>query len=235
MAIAVTFEISTKPQATSIFRSVLLRVLLPTLITLLVVRVLAKLFGLSGYELVADAAEVAGISPYVGFVSQMGAFLWCAAVAICLFSVWAVRGRDKATRTWRSFFWASGLLTLVLLLDDAFQIHETYDQLFRFVGWDTSSLDHLQNAFELIFFLIYGALISLYGTRFRSVLKQTHVSILFVAIALFGLSIGVDQLPEHWYEHHTIEETFKILGIVAWLTYFAYTGRDYLRRSLGKT
>jgi hypothetical protein len=70
-------------------------------------------------DLMRHPTAVARMEFYTGFLSQIGIFFWAAAAAICLCSAWVLRdGRDRHSLRW--FLVASGLLTLVLGIDDVF-------------------------------------------------------------------------------------------------------------------
>jgi hypothetical protein len=56
-----------------------------------------------------------------GYLSYMGACLWCAAAAIALFCGAVLRrGRQPAA----SFFIATGLISTMMLVDDLFMMHD---------------------------------------------------------------------------------------------------------------
>lgn len=78
-------------------------------------------FGLG--RLTRDLASIGGLPPFAGFLSQAGLLLWAASAAICLVGARALTGRGNSRAT-RSFLTSAGLLTVLLCIDDAFQLHE---------------------------------------------------------------------------------------------------------------
>lgn len=163
-----------------------------------------------------DPTAVLQASPFVGLLSNLGVLLWCTATAVCLFCAAVLRCqslREEAPR----FFLAAGLLTLLLLVDDLFRLHDfilpTYGGL-------------AQEAF----YLSYGGLAGLYLIRFRVVLLKTDFPLLVAALGLLGSSVLLDVLPETllpW--HFLVEDGLKLLGIVGWAGYWASTGLQAVR------
>ena len=166
--------------------------------------------------LTRDPTAVAGVHPLTGLVSNLGILLWCASAALCLFSATVLHrtGADRATH--RLIFWA-GIVTVVLLLDDLFLLHERiYPAVFG-VG-------------ERAVFGVYGAMLLTYFSVYRNVLARTDPSLLVVALACFGVSLIVDQGPESILPAHLLfEDGFKFLGIASWFGYFSTLCYEQLR------
>ena len=73
--------------------------------------------GISIGELTRDPVGFLGGSFYTGFLSQVGIFFWASSAAICLFSA-HILSRSSNVHKLKNFLIASGLLTLLLGLDD---------------------------------------------------------------------------------------------------------------------
>ncbi|RDV14734.1 hypothetical protein DXT99_13595 [Pontibacter diazotrophicus] len=161
-----------------------------------------------------EPVAVAGLPFYVGFISNMGMLFWCAAAVLCIFS-WLVFRQNESEKTLSSFLLYFGLLTLALLFDDFFQLH---DYIFLF---------YLPISEKLIF-LSYGILMLSGLIIFRDyILMQTDFFVFFTAFVFLGLSIVVDSL-QHQLQPFLgedirilLEDGFKFFGIVGWFGYFA--------------
>ena len=81
--------------------------------------------------LTRDSNAVAELPFYVGAVSNIGVIFWSATASICLF-VFFSTDNSVVYKRLRSYVLFSGLLTLMFLLDDLFQLHEEFfpDYLF---------------------------------------------------------------------------------------------------------
>jgi hypothetical protein len=193
--------------------------------SLVLICITSKLFGVQMHLLTADPAEIAHQPPYIGLLSNIGNLLWCGTSAICLFSAHLTRLDPEVHRKWSPFLFFSAFFTGFLMLDDLFQLHEFYPVLFFGVNFNLSNQNRaLQNLMEGIFFACYFGCFVFYLLRFRYQIQRTEYFFLVIAFCFFGLSIGIDLTPHHWFKWHDIvEDSFKLLGIVSWLTYFATT------------
>ena len=158
---------------------------------------------------VRDPMATVNAHPLTGVLSNVGALLWCAAAAICFFVSAVVRGRRPRAAT---FFLWSAVVTTVLLLDDFFLFHD--DLARRFFGMKQRNVE-----------LAYVVGIAAYLVAFRRVLLESEWRLLFAALALFGVSMGVDQLQHLWPSPWRIglEDGAKFLGIVGWMGFFVQT------------
>lgn len=93
-------------------------VLIPLAGLLLAALALAQFVELRFIDLTRDVFSTASIPVYTGLVSNVGAFLWVAAVAICLFA------RGMAPAGERGFLLVSAAITAILLVDDFYMVHE---------------------------------------------------------------------------------------------------------------
>jgi hypothetical protein len=165
-------------------------------------------------DLTRDPAAISGVPVYTGFLSNMGMLFWSSTVAVCFFTATFV-ARRAATRPTGRFLYASGLLTLLLLMDDLFQLHERVFPLSLGIP-------------EPIVFLGYGSMTLVYLTRFRRVILDSEYLLLGLALGCFGLSVAVDVLTDR--ELYLWEDGAKFVGIVTWLAYFARVSAQVLRR-----
>lgn len=223
--------ISESSPTTPIFISNAIKLYLPSIGFIILVVLLTQVTSISTYELVADPAEVAGKPPYTGLVSNVGNLLWCGAAAICLFTAFLTRLDRASFKKWFKFLLFSGLFTSFLLLDDMFQLHESFPLIF--VWKDTSVLATnrgLVNLLESVFFSFYLGTFIFYIFSFKKHIKSTEYIFLSLVFIFFGLSTVVDMTPESLPGHYIIEEGFKILGITSWLIYFVKTCSAIMRQ-----
>jgi hypothetical protein len=186
----------------------------PTLV-LLYIPVLAILSVISGFSLMTeyyisdftrDPAAVTQSSPFVGVLSNIGILAWCAAAAICFFSVAFLRYHMAKNGT-MAFLLALGTITTILLVDDLFLFHEKVAPIYL----------HLS---ETRLFMLYGVMLLAFLSGFYGKIRQTDFLLLFGAFGFFAMSLLVDVLPENILPgHHLFEDGFKFFGIVTWLGY----------------
>jgi preprotein translocase subunit SecG len=146
---------------------------------------------------------------YTGFLSQIGIFFWAASAAVCLFCA-NILAKPTDDLEMRRFLFSSGLLTLVLGLDDVFLLHEG---VFPSLGIP-----------EMAVYASYAAFVLLYLFRFYSTILKTEYILLGMAFAFFAASMGLDFLDPSGIDPHFFEDGTKLVGIVAWLVYFFRLG-----------
>jgi hypothetical protein len=162
-----------------------------------------------------DPLAVVGGAFYTGFLSQVGLFFWSAAAAVCLFCATALSRRpDKLAL--KRFLVVSGLLTLVLALDDVFLLHEAF---FPSIGVP-----------EKLVFSCYAGFVLCYLIAFHSIILQTEFVLLFMALAFFGVSIILDLSNFSWLDPFLLEDGAKLVGIVSWFSYFFRVGQVAVKR-----
>jgi hypothetical protein len=185
--------------------------------------------GVSVREFLAGPISVANIHPFAGVVSNVGVLLWCASAAICLFS-WSILRYGNSERGPSNFLGYSGLMTVVLLLDDLFLFHEVI-------------FPHYLGIPEQITIIVYGSLVFYWVIAFKTFILETEYLILLTAFTFFGLSLLVDVFQYRiepflgdW--RILLEDSFKLLGIVGWCGYlsrccfFEIRRIAHLRRSI---
>lgn len=186
---------------------ILMWLYMPMLILVGMIVLVSRQYSISIADLMRDPSATTGHSPFIGTLSNLGVLFWCAAVAICLFS-FALLQKTGSRGEFSAFFLFGGLISLILLLDDLFLLHETVFPLYL-------------NIPEKIVFLSYGLMILGYITRFRKLILKTDFTFLILAFGLFGLSIVIDLLDLRI--SILFEDGSKLFGIVSWLGYFAIT------------
>ena len=87
------------------------------------VLVIAVKSGIEPSDLSRDYSGVYHLEPYVGMLSSLGIFIWCASVTLCWFSWYFLRMRNPNSGR-KNFFFVSGLITAIIAVDDLFQFHE---------------------------------------------------------------------------------------------------------------
>jgi hypothetical protein len=161
-----------------------------------------------------DMAAIAHVHPLIGIVSNVGILMWCATVAICFFSRSLLHHQGLQAEA-RFLFWA-GLVTLVLLIDDLFMVHE-YIAPVHF---------HLN---EKLVLASYACGAGAYLVSHRRLILASNYQLLAAAMMLFTVSMLVDFTDARgWWA--VSEDGFKILGIASWLGYHAGMARHWLLR-----
>lgn len=156
--------------------------------------------------LTRDITAIVKVPPYYGLLSQLGIVAWTSTCAICLlaFLVLYRKGRQQVAGCMLS----AGILTGLVLLDDAFLVHETVAPYFGVP--------------ERAVVLVLVACGLVHVVTWRRMLLTTQNGMLVWAILALALSIGVDlldgqitQIVGEW--EYLIEDGLKWLGAVFWL------------------
>ncbi len=169
-------------------------------------------------EVVRDVAEVVGAPVYTGFLSQVGLFLWSAGAAICFVSYLSIRSREPTLRA--RYLFSSGILTTILLIDDAFLVHDRLvPALFGIPPAAT--------------YAGYAVVLAAYLWRFRRpILVEPHL-LLVMAIGLGGVAAVLDVLDGGNLSAVFPSNALKFLAVGTWVLYFAdYCVRVITRRSV---
>jgi hypothetical protein len=176
--------------------------------------------------LVRDVFSVAGDVPsYFGLVSNLGILAWCSALTVCCFSL--LLFSPYLSRTVQNFFIYSGIISLFLLFDDLFLLHERF------------YTSHL-NLPEKILFIGYGIAFLNYLIQFRKFIFKTQYVFLILALLLFLKSISLDYIEELLFPPPSLgsdyffllEDGSKFLGIISWSLYLTSVGFQYGREAL---
>lgn len=172
--------------------------------------------GMDYGALVRDPVVVANAHVWTGFISQLGIFFWAGAAAIC-FLASAALTRISVYQEIRRFLLASGALTLFLGLDDIFLFHEEV-----FPGY--------LGIPESLLYAVYVGWVSYYLFRFRFAILDTEYLLLLAALSGFALSVLSDLLNGPF----LYEDGVKLIGLVAWLTYYSRTSYFAIRRAIAR-
>jgi hypothetical protein len=195
------------------------QVWLPILILLALTKLFSATADVPLRRLMLDPTEVMHEPFYIGILANFGILLWTAAAAICLFM--AVFLTDLVGKTWRDFFLMSGLLTLLLLLDDLLRIHDEILPVYLGIKGDFIGI-------------AYMGLVFLYLLRFRGLVFQHPYGFLVMALGFFAISAAADVattilkdlFPTD--DRLLLEDGTKLLGIASWLAHFAYLSASVL-------
>ncbi len=183
---------------------------LPAGLALLAVFEASRITGLPVATFTRDPADITHSSPFLGVLSNLDILLWCATAAVCLFAFLVIR-RDRGRRKTALFLLLAGLLTILLLLDDLFLLHE---RIFpRYLHWR-----------QRYPFYAYFSLTAAYLAAFRKIILKSDFRMLAASCVFFALSIAVDAfagpLSQSFPSYHLFEDGFKLFGLASWLGYF---------------
>ena len=200
-------------------RMTLLAVWLPGAALLAVAYVASVTSDVTMRELTQDATTVLEAPFYIGSVSLVGVILWAAAAATCLFVAASPGGGSSDLRR---LLLVSGILTLVLLADDAFLLHD--EILPRYAGISGE-----------LYGIAYIVAMLVYLVAMRAVIPRTNYLLLGATLALFAVSAAADLgssvlatlLPSPL--GLLLEDGTKLLAIGGWLAYFVSVGRAALQ------
>jgi len=174
-----------------------------------------------------DCAAVGRVPFYAGVISTIGIIIWGATASICLFALVVLYELD-VDRKIKAFLLWSFALTSILLIDDAFMIHENSPKLFGF-----------SNNVLMVTYVLLAAYLFY---RHRAVIRQTNYILLMVSVAFLGGSVLSDKLHDYhvlqnvgielggWM--YLVEDGFKLIGIVGWLIYFGWTSFSFIDQEL---
>lgn len=160
------------------------------------------------HRLLRDPLAVTDASPLIGAVSNLGIVCWSAAMGVALFLSCLPNTSAAARRFFRGF----GGLTLLLVMDDLFQIDE--DIFPKYVGPEQWVL------------ATYGVLATLLLLCNRRFILSHAYGHLVAALAFFAVSLAVDARDPAAADATAflIEDGAKLLGIVAWTMFIAAVG-----------
>jgi hypothetical protein len=157
--------------------------------------------------LTRDPSAVTGSGFYIGMLSNLGMMLWSATTAICFFGTF-LPSRSHHFRQPSFFLPISGILCLILTLDDGFMLHERV-------------FPRLLHIPEIGIFLGYLIIFAGYSMYFFRWIVMTDYLLLILALLFLGLSTISDQIFPFSSLETFMEDSLKFLGIVFWLAYFS--------------
>ena len=151
--------------------------------------------------------------PFAGSLSYAGILLWCATVAVCLFSAVIAGKKGQKKEQWFLLFF--GLLTLAMLVDDLFMFHDfVFPEYF-----------HVPQEWV---YLVYLIIIMIYSFVFYRIIFRTDYILLMTAFVFFALSLFYDiKMPQRGIAN-LFEDGFKLCGIVHWFVYFVRSSFGFI-------
>jgi len=164
----------------------------------------------------SDPADISDTHPFNGFLSNVGVVLWFSTCAISFFAYYFGRLTGKNNDLLKLLLY-SGMLTLLLGVDDLFMLHE-------YILPETLHIP------QLIVYAIYGLIVSAYFLLFYKQILVTKYNMLLLALFLLGSSVACDVLLPSRGLQYILEDGFKVLGIFTWLIYFIQTSVFILSR-----
>jgi len=158
--------------------------------------------GFEVMEILRDPAQQSGQSSFLGFLSNIGIWLWVSSGAICFFSIL----NDNSIFREKELLFLVGILSFILAVDDFFMIHDRY-------------ID--QGICYLVYANVTGAI---RDSHFNKILDIDGFSFI-LAGSLLALSIITDLIQKHIPLPYSVvqvfEECFKFIGAAVWL-YFSF-------------
>lgn len=171
------------------------------------------------YIFARDIFALTNSPPIIGFISNMGAFVWCSALSVILFTIFSMSSTDSISK--KRFLYFSALITGYLFIDDFFMVHDFW---FKRIGLDSI---HAYTGIGVLF-IVY---ISLF---FRPIIESNYslfiasFCFLFISLALdIGENFGFWK-DNDWKWYYLFEDGSKWIGICFWAAYFFSTSRRIL-------
>jgi len=165
--------------------------------------------GLEVMEILRDPAQQSGQSSFLGFLSNIGIWLWVSAAAICFFAL----SNESSDLSTRELLFLLGLFSLILAVDDFFLIHDRYIN-------------------QKICYLAYAAIAGAILVRhFKKIITINGFAFVLAGV-LLALSIVTDliqfQIPMRYFVVQIFEEGFKFVGAAAWLYFIIQTASKHM-------
>ncbi|MBT8433714.1 MAG: oxidase [Gammaproteobacteria bacterium] len=167
--------------------------------------------GFTLVEILRDPAQQTGLSSFLGFVSNIGVWLWVSSAAICFHSVltkpWA------GSKSLSELMLLLGLFSLLLAVDDFFLLHDRY-------------------VYSKGIFLFYAiCALAILIRHYRKIVEIDGFTFLFAGLLLASsIEIDVNQrrIPLDYAYLQLIEEGCKFVGAAIWL-FFAGQAASFAR------
>ncbi len=168
-------------------------------------------------DLFLDAAYLTGEPWYTGVLSNLGVLGWTAGTVAALGGAWVAGQTDRPSAA--RFLRGAALVSALFLADDMLQLHA---DLLRFTGLP-KPLRQLLVVAPAVLWLV----------RYVGEIARTRWVVLVGALAGFGLSLAVDalRLTESSVALF-VEDSAKLLGILAWAQYLVLTSVDITRSTI---
>ena len=138
---------------------------------------IANNFSIPYKEITGDPNLIFEAHPFIGIISNFGVLLWCSSTVILLFSYLLLF--KIGSRMALNFLVFSCLITMLLLIDDLFMLH---DYLLYSIGLNQNYM-----------YGLYSLLFILYVIKLGTYLIHTkHKTFLVLAFLFLGSSVGLD-------------------------------------------
>jgi hypothetical protein len=176
---------------------ILLLVISSTIIVIISVYLVSVIKGVPPGFMSTDPMQTAEFPWYTGFLSNLGVILWSVSIG-CAFSIAILLLSNN--RQVAHFLFATGTLSIVLVVDDMFRLHDSF-------------LPSRLSVPENFTIFIYVFIIAIYLFSFyRIILSDISFLLLAGAFLAFAASIIFDMVT-------FIKDGLKFIGITLWLTY----------------
>jgi hypothetical protein len=198
--------------------TVLFKIFLPGVILLLLLIFFSFLTRIDFGLLSRDVNGIFDAPPYVGMLSNIGCILWSFTVAVLFFTyVLLIKLGDLKKQS--RFILFSGALSLLLLVDDMFLLHEYVMPVYL-------------KFHDSIFYFIYGFSVILIVYFYFRIILQSDFLLFISAFVLFALSAFFSESQDYFnivipYQH-ILEDGTKFLGILIWFIYFTSTSYTFI-------
>ena len=155
-------------------------------------------------QILRDPAQQTGQSSFLGFVSNIGVWLWVSSAAICFFIV--ITGDMVTKNGQRELLFLAGMLSIILAFDDFFMIHDRYIN-------------------ERICYVAYAFIAGTLLIRHFKLIIEIEGFAFLLACSLLMLSILTDliqlRIPIQYDYTQVFEEGFKFIGAATWLYFIS--------------
>ena len=191
-----------------------LAVVIPALLFYIVSLITLKSQGFGFIEILRDPAQQSGESSFLGFLSNIGVFLWISATAISFFG--AFSKTILKNKSHRELLFLIGSLSFLLAIDDFFMIHDRY-------------ID------QKIVYVIYAIFIGFIFIRhLKTIIKIDGFAFLlagsFLALSILG-DLVEDKTSFTYEQVQVVEEGFKFVGAAIWLYFVTRVAAFFLTSS----
>lgn len=192
--------------------------LIATMATVAITIGVAAHLDISVKILTRDPYRAAQVPPYFAYASLLGSTIWLiggttaltsALVCRCVFNC-----RLKKPGLYQLVL-PGGVIGLFMGIDDILLLHDAWADATHFP--------------EIIFHIVYSGAIGLMILYGRKMIPSTPWLLLAGALAGYGLSSIVDNMPIFPETIHEAEDIFKLCGIVLWSCYFVVISRQLVQ------
>jgi len=192
----------------------ILIVVIPALLFYIISMVTMKSQGFGVVEILRDPAQQSGASSFLGFLSNVGIFLWISSTALSFF--FAFTKSVLKNKMHKELFFLVGSLSFLLAIDDFFMIHDRY-------------ID------QKICYLTYAVCLGFIFVRHLKTIVKIDGFAFVLAGTFLALSIFADLMEKRTsfsYEQvQVIEEAFKFVGAATWLYFVSRLATFFIASS----